>query len=92
MESLSLPLRGKFPYSEFFWSTFFRIRTEYGEIYRISPYSVRMRKNTEQKNSEQGHFSYSVPYMFFPPLTQQTYVCLETTIETLGKGVKYLQS
>ena len=29
----------------FFWSVFSRIRTEYG----ISPYSVRMRKNTDQK-------------------------------------------
>ena len=25
--------------------------------YRISPYSVRMRENTDQKNSEYGHFS-----------------------------------
>ena len=33
----------------FFWSVFSRIRTEYGEILRISPYSVRMWKNTDQK-------------------------------------------
>ena len=36
-----------------------RVRTEYGELLRIlciSPYSVRMRKNTDQKNSEYGHF------------------------------------
>ena len=32
-----------------FWSMFSRIRTEYGEILRISPYSVRMRKDTDQK-------------------------------------------
>ena len=32
-----------------FWSVFSRIRTEYGEILRICPYSVRMRKNTDQK-------------------------------------------
>ena len=32
-----------------FWSLFSRIRTEYGEILRISPYSVRMRENTDQK-------------------------------------------
>ena len=25
----------------------------------MSPYSVRMRENTDQKNSEQGHFSRS---------------------------------
>ena len=34
----------------FFWSVFSRIRTEYGEILRISLYSVRMRENTDQKN------------------------------------------
>ena len=33
----------------FFWSVFFRIRTEYGEIPRISPYSVQMREHTDQK-------------------------------------------
>ena len=33
----------------FFLSVFSRIRTEYGEILRISPYSVRMRENTDQK-------------------------------------------
>ena len=31
-----------------FW-VFSRIRTEYGELLCISPYSVRMRKNTDQK-------------------------------------------
>ena len=33
-----------------------RIRNEYGEIRNISPYSVQMRENTDQKNSEYGHF------------------------------------
>ena len=33
----------------FFWSVFSRVRIEYGEIRIISPYSVRMRKNTNQK-------------------------------------------
>ena len=45
-------LREKGPYSEFFWSVFSRIWTEYEEILRISQYSVRMRENTDQKNSE----------------------------------------
>ena len=36
---------------------FSRIWTEYGEILRISPYSVRMRKNADQNNSEYGHLS-----------------------------------
>ena len=49
-------LRKKCPYLELFWSAFSRIRTEYGEIRNISPYSVRMRENTEQNNSEYGHF------------------------------------
>ena len=41
----------------FLWPVFSRIWTEYGEILHISPYSVRMQKNTEQKNSECGLFS-----------------------------------
>ena len=43
----------------FFWTVFFRIRTEYEEIVRITLYSVRMQENTDQKNSEYGHFSRS---------------------------------
>ena len=34
--------------------------TEYLEIPRISPYSVRMWENTDQKRSEYGHFLRSV--------------------------------
>ena len=49
----------KCPCSEFLWSAFSRIRTEYGRIVRISPYLVRMRGNTDQKNSEYEHFSRS---------------------------------
>ena len=37
------------PNTSFFWSVFSRIWTEYGEILRISPYSVQMRGNTDQK-------------------------------------------
>ena len=33
----------------FFWSAFSRIRTEYGEIRSISPYSVQMRESMDQK-------------------------------------------
>ena len=33
----------------YFWTVFSRIHAEYGEILRISPYSVRMRQNTDQK-------------------------------------------
>ena len=41
----------KTPYSEFFWSVFSRIRTEYGDLLIKSPYSVRMRENADQENS-----------------------------------------
>ena len=47
-------LREKCPYSELCWSTFSRIRSEYGKIVDISPYSVRMRENAAQNNSEYG--------------------------------------
>ena len=49
-------LREKCPYLELFWFIFSRIRTEYGEIHRISPYSVRIRENADQNDSEYGHF------------------------------------
>ena len=46
-------------YGDFTGPYFPHIRTEYGEILRISPYSVRMRQNTDQKNSVLGHISHS---------------------------------
>ena len=46
-------------YSDPHFST---LRTEYGEILRISPYSVRIWKNADQKNSEYGHFLCSVGF------------------------------
>ena len=52
-------LREKFQYSESFWSTFSRIQTEYGEIPRISLYSVRMWENADQNNSKYRNFSRS---------------------------------
>ena len=60
VEKLLFLLCEKCPYSEFFWSVFSRIRTEYGETRSISPYSVQMRGNKDQKKSEYGHFSRSV--------------------------------
>ena len=44
------------PYSEFLWSIFSRIRTEYEDILRISPYSIRMRENTDQKTPNTNTF------------------------------------
>ena len=57
---VSITLGEKCPYLELFWFIFSRIWTEYGEMLRIFPYSVRMRENTDQKGSEYGHFSRSV--------------------------------
>ena len=42
-------MREKCPNTEFFLVCISRIRTEYGEIRSISPYSVRMRENADQK-------------------------------------------
>ena len=44
---------------KFFWSAFSRIRTESENlhIFPHSAYSVRMRENTDQKNSKYGPFS-----------------------------------
>ena len=36
------------------------VQTEYGEFLGIFPFSVWMRENTDQKNSEYGNFSRSV--------------------------------
>ena len=52
-------LRKKCPYSEFFWSVFSPLSDKHGEIQRISSYSVGMRENTDQKNSEYGYYSRS---------------------------------
>ena len=41
-----MAFRKKCPYSEFFWTVFSRIRTEYREMRSIPPYSVRL--NTER--------------------------------------------
>ena len=47
------------PFLKLFWSVFSHIRTEYGEIWSTSSYSVRMLENTDQNNSKYGHFSRS---------------------------------
>ena len=47
----ALSLLERCPYSEFFCFEFSLIRTEYGEIRSISPYSVRMSENTDQRRT-----------------------------------------
>ena len=48
-EVLTLRVYKDFPNTEFFWSVLSHIQTEYREILHISPYSARMRENTDQK-------------------------------------------
>ena len=50
----------KFMCSEFFWSLYSRIWTDYSDLLRIFPYSLRVRENAEQKSSEHEYFSRSV--------------------------------
>ena len=52
-------MRKNFAYLEYFWSVLYRIRIEYGYLLSKSQCSVRMRENTDQKISENGHFSRS---------------------------------
>ena len=40
-----------------------RIGTEHGEMLRISPYSIRIRENVDQKNAEYGNFLRSAFYL-----------------------------
>ena len=49
-------LRKKCLYLMLFWSILSLIWTKCGKILRISPYSVRMRENTDQNYSKYGHF------------------------------------
>ena len=56
------------------WSVFSRIRTEYGEIQSISPYSVRMRENTDQKKLRiLTHFTQRHPSKAFQQLHQNSF-------------------
>ena len=66
-----ISLHKKCPYLKSFWSVFFRIGTKYEEILRISPYSVRMRENTDQNNSEYGCFLRNIYYSLFLSLEKQ---------------------
>ena len=45
----------------FFWFVFSRIRTEYGEILRISLYSIQMRQNTDQQKLRYLDTFHAVP-------------------------------
>ena len=49
-------LHEKCTYSESFMSVFSRIRTKYGEILSISPYSFRMQENADQETPNTDTF------------------------------------
>ena len=57
-------LREKCPNTDFFWSLFSSIWTEYGDLRSKSPYSVQMRENTDQKNSVLGRLSRRAYYLY----------------------------
>ena len=75
-------MREKYPYSEFFWIVFSRIRTEYGEILRISSYSVQM--------PEYGHFFRSAgnANSFFWYILKTTSLKIKKvkTVHNIGQG------
>ena len=47
------------PNTEFFWSVFSRIWTEYGDLLRKSPYSVQIWKIRTRKKPVFGQFSHT---------------------------------
>ena len=69
----------------FFWSVFSRIQTEYWQIVRISPYSVRMRGNTDQKNSLFGYLSSYAVWMQ-ENTDQKNFICGHFSVFSLNVG------
>ena len=67
----------------FFWSVFSRIRTEYEDLRSKSPYSVRIRENTDQKNSAFGYFSHSDRSHYKLDLEGISYTCHPISITLL---------
>ena len=86
-------LRKKCPYSESFWSVFSRTRTECGETLRISPYSVQMRENTGQNNSEYRHFLGSVRnHRQVSPINIREFDRISTFLSTWNQTINNLQT
>ena len=91
--TVTFALREECPYSELFWSVFSHIWNEYREILRISPYSVRMRENADQNNSEYGHFLRSVDCLVemcedYEGEANYTWICGEGAISCTGFVLK----
>ena len=74
-----ITLREKCQIRSNFWSLCSLIRTEYGEILCISPYSVRMRESTDQKLLRIWTLHAVISYMFFFLVYENYYA--------LGKGM-----
>ena len=74
-----ITLREKCQIRSNFWSLFSLIRTEYGEILCISPYSVRMRESMDQKLLRIWTLHAVISYMFFFLVYENYYA--------LGKGM-----
>ena len=70
------PVREKCPYSEFFWSVFSRIWTEYREIFHISSHLVRTRENTDQKNLRIRALHMQWPSAYSPSVTNSSFLSL----------------
>ena len=73
----------KCSYSGFFRSAFSRIRIEWGEIQSLSPYSVQVRENTNQINSErQSLFSFYTlnKKCSFPLSISSFFLCSDTWV------------
>ena len=68
---------------------------EYEDLLRKSPFSVQMRENTYQKNSEYGHFLRSDSFMtlkFFLSIINIKYeIILRTMDPYVDKWVHYVQ-
>ena len=91
-QNKSLTLPKKCPHSELLWSILSCIRTEYGEIQRISLHSIRMRENTAQNNSEYEHFSRNVNYSLSSALTITTFKKPYRFFITPGYGKRYFKT
>ena len=58
----SISLREQCPYLEFFWATFSRIRTEFGDLQSKYPYSFRMWEHPDQKTPNTCTFYTMLPF------------------------------
>ena len=54
---IEITLREKCLYLKFFWSLFFRIRIEFGNLQSSFPYSAQNARKHNQENSKYGDFS-----------------------------------